>query len=106
MKSASMKLTWIFGLMLLLTAVASQSFANPRQTTNSYTIYLTAIASSLPETALQEIIVKLDVDQPGATLAAINQTYNTTTIGRYRSAAPFICWKPRPTPTWNNWRKQ
>jgi hypothetical protein len=80
MKSASMKLTWIFGLMLLLTAVASQSFANPRQTTNSYTIYLAAIASPLPETALQEIIVKLDVNQPGATIDLINATYNTATI--------------------------
>jgi hypothetical protein len=77
MKSTKSKTIWVIGLaLLLLTAVLPHpSAASPEET---YTIFLPGLQTtpeSLP--APDEVIAKL---QPGVTIAAINQTYGTTTI--------------------------
>lgn len=87
MKQTIRKLTLILSQVLLwglLTTAVSPHHplaAGPEQTADNYTIYVpVAQVSATTQTLDDQMIVKLDVQQPGATLAAINQTYNTTTI--------------------------
>ncbi len=82
MKQTLPKTLWIIGLALLLIAAVSPqtSSANPTQSNDAHTIFLPSIASEPPPAMQNEVIVKLDVQQPDATIAAINQTYGTTTI--------------------------
>lgn len=79
MRSILHKTIWGIGLLLLFTAVQPHtSSAGPEQTSGAHTVYLPAMQTSpLPSAAPDEVIVKL---QPGAAIAAINQTYGTTTL--------------------------
>lgn len=68
---------------VLLTAVLNHAplLAGPEQASGAYKIYLpTAQISAQLTVILDEVVVKLDTQQAGATITAINQTYNTTTI--------------------------
>lgn len=83
MKPTPPKVTWVIGLALLLFAAAifsPTSFAISRQTTNIHTVFLPLVAGTVPQTERNEIVVKLNLQQTGATIEAINQTYGTTTI--------------------------
>lgn len=79
MKSILHKTSWIVGLLLLFVAVLPHtSSADPAQPVGSYSIYLPALQSAAVSlTPPNEVIVKL---APGTSIAAINQTYGTTTI--------------------------
>ncbi|MBK8985144.1 MAG: S8 family serine peptidase [Chloroflexi bacterium] len=68
---------------LLLTAVLNRATlaAELEQAAGANILYLPSVQISIPSSViLDEIIVKLDAQQAGATIAAINQTYNTTTV--------------------------
>jgi subtilisin family serine protease len=84
MQSTLRKPIWIMSLALLfvLTAVSFRAtLAGPELTVETHSLYLSAVRTeAAPQTAPNEIIVKLDVQQPGATLDAVNQSYGTTTI--------------------------
>jgi hypothetical protein len=80
MKTTLSKTIWLVGLaLLLLTAVPPHaSFADPEQNSDTYVTYLPGVQNSpLPIVAPDEVIAKL---QPGVAIAAINQTYGTTTL--------------------------
>jgi subtilisin family serine protease len=70
--------------LALLIAAASGPVAlasGPHGDGRATTLFLPAVTASQPPQVIQdEVIVKLDVAQPGATIEAVNQTYGTTTI--------------------------
>lgn len=83
MKPTLPKITWTIGLTLLLLVAAIfplTSFANTSQIINPHIIFLPSVSVTVPQTERNEIIVKLNLLQAGATIEAINQTYGTATI--------------------------
>lgn len=78
---------WILLPSLLLTLLLSAVFsraplaAQTVPSSGAHVIYLPAVQDiTLAPVTQDEIVIRLDLDEPGATVEAINQTYNTTTI--------------------------
>jgi thermitase len=86
MKQTIRKLTLILSQVLLwglVTTAVSPHLplaAEPERAAGAYSIYLPALQTAPETIVVAELIVKLDTQQPGASIEAINQTYNTTTI--------------------------
>ncbi len=85
MKTQKQKRFWRLGLFLCLLLTAAPSpvtrASGPNQSTLVHSVYLPVVnADRSAHTVRDEVIVKLDVTQPGATIDAVNQTYAMTTV--------------------------
>jgi hypothetical protein len=70
-------------LVLLLSTVVSHTplTAQTLPSSGTHLIYLPIVQDqTLPPIIQDEVVVKLNLVEPGATIEAINQTYNTITI--------------------------
>lgn len=85
MKTPKPRMIWLSSLLLclLLTAIPGPEAhaSGPDDNTLVHSVFLPAVSAGRPSQTVQdEVIVKLDVLQPGATIDAVNQTYGTTTV--------------------------
>ena len=70
----------LWGLMAMVVSPHAPLAARPEQAAGAYAIYLPTVQTATETIALTELVVKLNTQEPGATIEAINQTYNTATI--------------------------